>query len=412
MGIAGAEESGQLGDIAGEGGQVVLNALIIPDDSIEMVEHRECGTFFCRYEQTCLIHQCQKSQCLNGNGLAACVGSGDDEYFVINPQRYGYRDHLFRINKRMACLFQVYLPFGRIHCTHRMHIHGQCPSGKDKFNPGRQFCIFTNRVSGLFYFSGELLQNGMNFRLFTHCCFCQIVVKLNGNHWFHVQCLSCGRPVMNNAVKLIPVFFLYRKYIAPVSLGYNIVLKIGGLISVVKYPLKRTAESGFQVFHLAAYPVQLRGSIIPDIPVFFKNPVNPAHKVIHRLHEHGQGFQGRVNHMPFPVKIMMHTAMCGKCGREVHEFLRCSRNVLFRLFQQRSHIMSFSQRCGNFFLQADCGFFRFSEPFLDNALLRRRHPFHGHFLGQTRNGTGSQHFSYFIKFQCVKNLFIHLQYTS
>ena len=144
MGIAGAEESGQLGDIAGEGGQVVLNALIIPDDSIEMVEHRECGTFFCRYEQTCLIHQCQKSQCLNGNGLAACVGSGNDKYFVINPQRYGYRDHLFRINNRMACLFQVYLPFGRIHCTHRMHIHGQCPSGKDKFNPGRQFCIFTN----------------------------------------------------------------------------------------------------------------------------------------------------------------------------------------------------------------------------------------------------------------------------
>ena len=37
MGIAGAEESGQLGDIAGEGGQVVLNALIIPDDGIEMV---------------------------------------------------------------------------------------------------------------------------------------------------------------------------------------------------------------------------------------------------------------------------------------------------------------------------------------------------------------------------------------
>ena len=40
MGIAGAEESGQLGDIAGEGGQVVLNALIIPDDGIEMVEYR------------------------------------------------------------------------------------------------------------------------------------------------------------------------------------------------------------------------------------------------------------------------------------------------------------------------------------------------------------------------------------
>ena len=49
----------------------------------------------------CLSHQSEKSDCLQGYGLAACIGAGDDEQCKIFPERYRDGNDSFLIKQRM-----------------------------------------------------------------------------------------------------------------------------------------------------------------------------------------------------------------------------------------------------------------------------------------------------------------------
>src|SRR3954453_14026693 len=73
-----ARDEVNVGDVRGKRGQVLLDGLVVADVGEGRIEDRKFGAI-CGNGTACLCHQCKKSHCLQRDGFAACVWTGNDE---------------------------------------------------------------------------------------------------------------------------------------------------------------------------------------------------------------------------------------------------------------------------------------------------------------------------------------------
>ncbi len=78
VGCGFARDAVEVDDVGGEAGEVALDGLGVADVGVDGGEERESG-FFGRNGQAGLRHNGEKTQGLQGDGLAAGVGAADDE---------------------------------------------------------------------------------------------------------------------------------------------------------------------------------------------------------------------------------------------------------------------------------------------------------------------------------------------
>ena len=79
--------------VAGESGQGLLNGLLVADISQHCVEHADKAPVVRRDMQAALRHQGQQADGLQGDRLAAGVGTGDDQGVEVHTQTDGNRHH-------------------------------------------------------------------------------------------------------------------------------------------------------------------------------------------------------------------------------------------------------------------------------------------------------------------------------
>ena len=82
MGRYPVQDAAQVLDVGTEGGQGLFNALLVADVGVDAVQQREFGHFGGDV-QAGMGHQGQETHGLEGHGLAAGVGAGDDQYPVV-----------------------------------------------------------------------------------------------------------------------------------------------------------------------------------------------------------------------------------------------------------------------------------------------------------------------------------------
>ena len=73
------EDADDVGDVAAEGAERLLDGLLVADVSIDRLEEAEFRAAFRGDAQSALRHQRQQADGLQRDRLAACVGSGDDD---------------------------------------------------------------------------------------------------------------------------------------------------------------------------------------------------------------------------------------------------------------------------------------------------------------------------------------------
>ena len=90
-----------VGHMGGEGGQALLDALLVAHVSQDAAEHSQAAAAVGRDVQAALSHEAQQTDGLQGDSLAAGVGAGDDQGVKCVSQLYGDGHRLGLIQQGM-----------------------------------------------------------------------------------------------------------------------------------------------------------------------------------------------------------------------------------------------------------------------------------------------------------------------
>jgi len=93
--------------VAGEGGQALLNALLVADVHKVLVKMADDAALVRGDQEAVLGHRVEKARGFERNGLAAGVRAGDDEGVVLAAQLDVHRHDLFLVDERVAGLVQL-----------------------------------------------------------------------------------------------------------------------------------------------------------------------------------------------------------------------------------------------------------------------------------------------------------------
>ena len=112
--------------------QALLNALLIPDIRIDLMEHCQLRAVACRDVEPCLPHQGEEPDGLKRHGLSSGIRAGDDQESKIFPQGHRDRDNGLLIQQRMPSLADPDASFFVKDRTASPHGEGQSAPCKNK----------------------------------------------------------------------------------------------------------------------------------------------------------------------------------------------------------------------------------------------------------------------------------------
>ena len=218
--------------VAGEGGQGFFNRLGIADVGKDFSEYGQACSA-CRHKEAGLGHDSQQTQGLQRHGLAAGVGTGDDQDPVVAADFNVNGDGLFRVQEGMAGSFNLQRPSGpatgafrcgaggSLRCRrifrscriqvcdifllgknfrlHRPHLFSQAGPGEDEVEGCDGAVVpvddlLRNRAGG-----GKRGQNPADFVGFFFLFFADGIIRFDGLHGLDVEGLARGGSPMDDA---------------------------------------------------------------------------------------------------------------------------------------------------------------------------------------------------------------------
>ena len=195
-----------------------------------MPEHRQIAAIGGGDVQAALVHGGQQSDGLKGYGLAAGVGTGDDQGIIGVPQLYIDGNGLGRVQQRVtrpaqqdALSFHARLL--------AVHLVAELGFGKDQVQPHQQIKVGIDILPVLGAVGGELRQDPLDLQLLLGGQLPQLVVGLDSGHGLHEESLPRGRDIMHQTGHRSLVIRLHRDHIAVGSHGDNGLLQrlgVGG----------------------------------------------------------------------------------------------------------------------------------------------------------------------------------------
>ena len=190
--------------VAGEGGQGFFNRLGIADVGKDFSEYGQACSA-CRHKEAGLGHDSQQTQGLQRHGLAAGVGTGDDQDPVVAADFNVNGDGLFRVQEGMAGSFNLQRCSGIVgggrddFRLHRPHLFGQAGPGEDEVEGCDGAVVpvddlLRNRAGG-----GKRGQNPADFVGFFFLFFADGIIRFDGLHGLDVEGLARGGSPMDDA---------------------------------------------------------------------------------------------------------------------------------------------------------------------------------------------------------------------
>ena len=208
-----------VGHVGGEGGQALLNGLLVADVRQNPVKHPHGGATVGGNMQAALRHQAQKPQGFQRHRLAAGVGAGDHQRVVIAAQLHRHRYGLGPVQQRMPRPFQgngappYYLRAAAVHGI------AQLRPGKDHIQMHQHVVVQQDVLHGVSALGGQLPQNALDLLFLPGLQLLQLIVGLHHAHGLHEQRGAGGGDVVDKAGDAALALRLHRHHEPPVPLG-------------------------------------------------------------------------------------------------------------------------------------------------------------------------------------------------
>ena len=112
--------------------EALFDTLLVSDVRIDVFEYGKLGAVKRRNVEPRLAHECEESYCLEGNGLAAGIRSGNDQEIESVSQSDRDRYDFLLLQKRMPSFPDMNTPFC-VEQRHRgIHIQREASSCEDE----------------------------------------------------------------------------------------------------------------------------------------------------------------------------------------------------------------------------------------------------------------------------------------
>ena len=176
-----------VGHMRREGGQALLDALLVAHVRQHPVEHLHGALVAGGDVQAALGHQAQQPQRFQRDGLAAGVGAGDDQRVIRAAQRHRHRHRPGRVQQGMPRPLQVDaapLPHQR---TPRVHGIAQLCPGENGVQLHQQVVVVQDVLPLRRALAGQYTQHPVDLLFLTGLQFLQFIIGLHHAHGFHEQ---------------------------------------------------------------------------------------------------------------------------------------------------------------------------------------------------------------------------------
>ena len=245
-----------------ESGQTLLNALLIADIRQHPLIHGNDAAVPHRDVETALGHEGQEAQGLEGDGLAAGVGAGDDQGVKGVPQLDIDGHRLLGIQQRMAGLAQVDDTVPADLRPGGLHLVAQLAPGEDHVQVHQGVVVPLDILPVGGSLGGELRQDPLNLLLLLGLELDILVVGLHYPHRLHKEGGAGGGDIVDQARQVPLVLRLHRHHEAAVPLGDDGLLEDLGVAGRGDDPLEDLAALGLGRPHVPSDIRQLWGSSV------------------------------------------------------------------------------------------------------------------------------------------------------
>ena len=250
--------------MGGEGGQALLDALLVADVRQHLGENGNGAAVVGGNVQAALGHKGQKPDGLQSDGLAAGVGAGDDQGIKVHAQPHGDGHDLFCVNEGMARLLQLQRPIGADDRLDGLHGKRQLRPGKNHVQPHQQGIVLPDGLQKRGGLGGQLRQNPLDLLLFPQQQLPQGVVGVDRGHGLDKKGGARGGHVVNQAGNFVFEFGLYRHHIAVAAHGDDGIAQVFGIGRRGNELLQGFFDFGALHPHMAANVRQLGAGAVSD----------------------------------------------------------------------------------------------------------------------------------------------------
>ena len=247
-----------------EGRQALLDALLVADVRQHPLINGHGAPVRRRDVEAALGHQRQQAQGLEGHGLAAGVGTGDDQGVKGVPQLDVDGHRRLGVQQGVAGLAQMDGPVPADLRPHGVHLVAQLAPGEDQVQVDQGVVVPLDVLPVGGSLGGELRQDAVDLLLLLGLQLNILVVGLDHPHRLHEQRGSGGGDVVDQSRQVALVLRLHRYHEAAVPLGDDGLLQNFPIAGGGDDPLKDLAALGLGRPHVAADVRQLRAGGIGD----------------------------------------------------------------------------------------------------------------------------------------------------
>ena len=266
--------------MAGEGRQALGNGLFVTDIRQNGIEGRQTTAIAGRHMQTALRHQCQQAHRLQGNGLTAGVGAGNDHGVEIRAQPHGNGHDLLLIDQRMPCIAQLYPALVVHHRLPGTHPVSQLRLGKDHIKPYQHGKVQVDIIPMRGSFTGQFRKDPFNFLLFLDLQLAQGIVGIDRRHGFHKIGRTGGGYIVHKTGHIIFALTLHRHHIAALANGDDRIPEELGIGRRRNDLLQAIADLARLDLHVAANIRKLGTSIVRNFFLGQNSPKDPVFQVL------------------------------------------------------------------------------------------------------------------------------------
>ena len=254
----------RIGHVGREGGQALLDALLIAHIRQNAVEHLHGALVSGGDVQPALGHQTQKPDGFQRHRLAAGVGPGDDQRVEGRPQRHGDGHSLGRVQQRMPRPAQVDAALFPHLRPPRVHGVAQLRPGEDGIQLHQQVVVVQDVLPLGGALAGQNAEDAVDLLLLPGLQFLQFVVGLHHAHRLDEQRRAGGGDVMHQSRQTALALRLHRHDEPPVPLGDQRLLQYLGVGRGGDDALQYLPPLGGSHPHTPPYVRQLRAGGVGD----------------------------------------------------------------------------------------------------------------------------------------------------
>ena len=248
-----------------EGRQALLNALLVADIHQHAAEHAQLAVVGAGYEQAAHRHQREKSQRFEGDGLAARVGSRDDEGVELAAQTDIDGHDSVLGYQRMTRLTDVDDAPVVEHGTRRAHFIRQIRLGEYQAQLREVLIAADDAVRELARVGGKLKEDALDLLLLFPLEDADIIVRLHDAHRLDKDRLTARRAVVHQSGDVVAALGLDGHDVPAVALGDDGVLKIFDVLGAVDDLIQHLARLGRRGADFAADVGQRGTRLIRDL---------------------------------------------------------------------------------------------------------------------------------------------------